>query len=212
MSDCYARVHRMAYGLTGREDVGRSIVKYIMRRGMKMLPSWLDEGEPFRWCQHHTVLVARRASKHVPDVANDTLVKHAQTDNAYYAAFIRALRALPKQHQEAFILHHGEQFDLRGLAVSMDCSTEAAGNHLKQATTSLTQLGGEYFASFTAQLAHAYRALTPQDDLVLSNVTYNVRRYLWPRKLWNLAKFAVSLAVLAIIAMFVWRYWGKLVY
>ena len=95
-------------------------------------------GEPFRWCQHHTVLVARRFSKRQPEVSRDPLVRNAQTDNAYYASFIRAVRTLPMQQREAFILTHGEEWDTRNLATAMDCSTEAAAVHLKEATRTLS--------------------------------------------------------------------------
>src|SRR5436190_708468 len=98
----------------------------------------------------------RRASKHQPEVSSDTLVRRAQTENAYYAGFVRAVRALPIQQKEAFILAHGEQWDTRALAVAMDCSQEAAANHLREATRVLSSLGGNHFAAFTAQLSHAY--------------------------------------------------------
>jgi DNA-directed RNA polymerase specialized sigma24 family protein len=212
MTACYPEVYRIAYGLSGRDDVGRGVAKLVMRQGLKVLPTWMDDGEPMRWCHHHTVLIARRAARHQPEMTTDTLVRHAQTDNAYYASFIRAVRALPVQQKEAFILTHGEELDIRGLAVAMDCSTEAASNHLKAATTSLSALGGDYFAAFTAQLAHTYKSLTPQDDLVLTNVSWNVRRYLWPQKVWRLCKFVITVLAVAGLGYLIWKYWGKLVY
>ena len=212
MSDCYPCVHRMALGLTGRDDVGRGIVRFILRRGLRLLPKWDEDGEPTRWCQHHTVLTTRRAARRPPDVAHDTLVRTAKTDNAYYAAFVRALRALPVQQREAFILHHGERLDTRQLAVAMDCSTEAAQNHLKEATRSLGALGGEYFPTFTAQLAQTYQSLTPDGELVLTNVQWNVRRHLWPRKVWGAVRVLVTLALLAAVVFFVWKVYPKLVY
>ncbi len=196
------RVQRMALGLTGRDDVGKSVVQYVLRRGLRAIDSWLDDGEPERWCQHHTVLIARRAAKHPPDVSHDTLIRHAQTENAYYAAFIRALRTLPGQQREAFILTHGEQMDLRNLAVSMDCSTEAASNHLKQASGTLSKLAGTYFPTFTAQLTQTYRSLTPSDDLILTDVRWNARRHVWPRRIYRWLKIlgiAVALALLGVV-------------
>jgi DNA-directed RNA polymerase specialized sigma24 family protein len=212
LGNCYPQVYRIAYGLSGRDDVGRGVVRFIMRRGLRLLPTWHDDGDPDRWCQHHTVLTTRRAARHQPDVAHDTLVRGAQTDNAYYAAFVRAIRALPPQQREAFILHHGEQFDVRALGIAMDCSQDAAGQHLKEATRSLSTLGGDYFATFTAQLAHTYKALTPSEELVLTNITWDAKKYLWPRRVWRWIKLFLMALIIALIVLFVWKIYPKLVY
>ncbi len=212
MSDCYPQVYRLAYGLSGRDDVGRGIVKFVMKRGLRQLTNWTDESAPMRWCQHHTLLTVRRAARHKPDVAHDTLVRGAQTDNAYYAAFIRALRALPFQQREAFVLTHGEQWDARNLATAMDCSTEAASNHLKEATRALSALGGDFYSTFTAQLAQTYKSLTPSEELILTNVEYNVKRHLWPRKIWRLIELIVMATVVTAIVLFAWKVYPKLVW
>lgn len=212
MSDCYPQVYRLAYGLTGRDDVGRGLVQYVMKHGLRQLPTWRDDDEPMRWCRHHTLLTTRRAAKYQPNVTNDTLVRHAQTENAYYAGFVRAVRALPIQQKEAFILAHGEPWDTRAIAVAMDCSQDAAAVHLREATRVLTSLGGNQFATFTAQLSQTYKSLTPSEELVLTNVQWNTRRYLWPRKVWKWIKLLITLALLAAIVLFVWKIYPKLVY
>ena len=212
MSDCYPQVHRLAYGLSGRDDVGRALVKVVMKRGMKQLTTWSDESTPLRWCQHHTLLTVRRAARYKPEVANDTLVRGAQTDNAYYASFIRAVRTLPMQQREAFILTHGEEWDVRNLATAMDCSTEAASVHLKEATRALSALGGNYYSTFTAQLAQTYKKLTPSEELVLTNVEYNVKRHLWPRKIWRLVQLITLATVIAAIVLFFWKIYPNLEY
>src|SRR3954464_1586987 len=199
LSNCYPQVYRMAYALSGRDDVGRGVVRFIMRRGLRLLPTWNDDGDPDRWCQHHTVLTTRRAAKHEPDVAHDTLVRGAQTDNAYYAAFVRAVRALPIQQRGAFILTHGEQWDLRNLATAMDCSTEAASVHLREGTRALAALGGNFYSTFTAQLAQTYKSLTPSEELVLTNVEYNVKRHLWPQKILRVFKLIFMAAIVTAI-------------
>lgn len=212
MSDCYPQVYRLAYGLSGRDDVGRAIVRFVMKRGIRQLPTWSDEAAPMRWCQHHTLLTVRRAARHPPDVAQDTLVRGAQTDNAYYAAFVRALRSLPMQQREAFILTHGEQWDARNLATAMDCSTEAATNHLKEATRALSALGGNFYSTFTAHMAQTYKSLTPSEELVLTNVQFGVKRFLWPRKIWRLIELILLATIVAAIVLFVWKIYPKLVW
>ena len=87
------------------------------------------------------------------------------------------------QQREAFILHYGERQNSRYLAVAMDCSTEAAANHLKAATDSLRAIAGPEFGPFTAQLAHCYTRLTPSEQLVLPSIKSVVRRYVWPRRI-----------------------------
>lgn len=205
MSDVYPQVYRLAHALSGRDDVGRGVVKFIMRRGIRQLPTWSDEAEPIRWSRHHTLLTTRRAARHQPEIARDPLVRGAQTDNAYYAAFIRALRALPMQQREAFILTHGEQWDSRSLGVAMDCSSDAANIHLREATRSLAALGGNYFAAFTAQLTQTYKNLSPSEELVLTNVEWNVRRHLWPRIVWRWTKIIFVTGMLTGIAVFIWK-------
>jgi DNA-directed RNA polymerase specialized sigma24 family protein len=212
MGDCYPQVYRLAYGLSGRDDVGRGVVRFVMKRGIRQLHTWSDESAPARWCQHHTLLTVRRAARHQPDVAQDTLVRGAQTDNAYYAAFIRALRSLPMQQREAFILTHGEQFELRNLATAMDCSQDAAQIHLKEATRALSALGGNFYSTFTAQMAQTYKSLTPSEELVLTNVQTGVKRYLWPRKIWRLIELIIMATVIAALVLFVWKIYPKLVY
>src|SRR4029434_6349861 len=127
-------------------------------------------GAPSRWFQHHTVLATRRAAKHQPALANDVRVRTRETRNAAYPAFVRSIRMLPLQQREAFILHHGERMNSRYLAVAMDCSTDAASNHLRTATTPLRTIGGEFFDEFVHQMARCYARTTPSDQLIVPRI------------------------------------------
>src|SRR4051794_41165259 len=127
----YPVVWRMASGLTGRGDVGRGVVRFVMQRSLRATSHWAEDGAPTRWFHHHTLLTTRRTLKHSPTVANDTLLD-GETADTGYVAFIRSLRTLPMQQREAFILTYGEKLDLRALAVAMDCSVTAATNHLAE--------------------------------------------------------------------------------
>ena len=128
LSEIYPAVCRMAYGLSGREDVGRGIVRFIATQAVRQLGKWRDAAAAERWFYHHTVLTGRRAVRHRPDAMGDTLLGEAA--DAPYVAFLRALRSLPQQQSEAFILNHGEHLNTRYLAIAMDCSTHAAEMHL----------------------------------------------------------------------------------
>src|SRR3954470_18169144 len=97
----YPSTLRIARGLCGREDVAEGVVRFVMVRAFAVLPKWRDETAAERWFLHHTVLTARRAEGHAPNHRNDLL---AVGGDARYAAFVRALRALPQQQREAVVL------------------------------------------------------------------------------------------------------------
>jgi DNA-directed RNA polymerase specialized sigma24 family protein len=204
----YPVVYRMAHSLTGRADSGDGVVRFVMKRSFRVMPNWDNEGQPARWFYHHTVLASRRTLKHASELATDPLIVNAETGDAYYPAFVRALRVLPMQQREAFLFHHGERWNPRLLAVAMDCSTEAAQNHLREATAALSRLAGDMFPTYTAHLAHAYQKLTPATELVLNDVKLRVRRYAVPRRLATVARVAFTLAALAGIAWLVWSFRG----
>ena len=197
----YPAVHRMAYSLAGREDAGREIVKFVIKRSLHVMPTWTQPGIPERWFHHYTVLTARRAIKRQPDPQADVLVTAAPEYGAGYVAFVRVLRQLPTQQKEAFILSHGEQLDPRHLGVAMDCSVEAAANHLVAATEALRSISGNEIAVFTRTLSNAYARLTPQQDLVLPNVQKFIRRHLWPRRI---RRAIILLLILAILGILIW--------
>src|SRR5438876_128337 len=50
----YPAVCRMALGLSGRVDVGMSVVRFVVKQALHALPAWKDEDAPQRWFLHHT--------------------------------------------------------------------------------------------------------------------------------------------------------------
>jgi DNA-directed RNA polymerase specialized sigma24 family protein len=134
----YPSVHRLAHGLAGSADVGAGIVRYVMHRSIAILPTWREELAPENWFHRFTVITARRTIRHQPDPRTDVLLGDTGVaPDPAYIAFIAALRALPRQQQEAFILYTCEHLGPRTSSIAMDCSTEAAGNHLRAATDAL---------------------------------------------------------------------------
>ena len=136
---------------------------------------------------------------------NDLLIQTNPQRSPQYVAFIRALRALPYQQVEAFILHHGESFNLRYLAVAMDCSTKAAEQHLSAATSALRAIAGDSFDALTLQLRRAYQKLSPADRVQVPQVGKIVRLHVWPRRLWRIIKFLVTIAFVAAAGWFAWK-------
>ena len=202
----YPSTHRIAHAISGRADVGDGVVAYVTKQSFRVVERWEDDEAPQRWFRHHTLLTLRRAAKWKPESATDTLVPGDARPDANYVAFVRAIRGLPQQQAEAFLLTHGEQLDLRNLAVAMDCSTTAAAIHLKEADERLRALAGEGFESLVTKLRAAYERLTPSRDLVLSRVGVGLGRHFWPRLLKRLVKLIVLLLVLAALGWLTWRF------
>src|SRR5438067_940463 len=115
----YPLVFRIAHALAGRRDVAGGVMKFVLNRSLNVLARWVHPADVSRWFAHHIVLTVRRAEKYPPDAHNDVLVINqsaAQKPDPAYVAFVRALRALPYQQREAFLLYHGEAFDIRAMA------------------------------------------------------------------------------------------------
>lgn len=205
VADVYPAVHRMAHGLAGRTDAARAILRFVVRRGLRALPTWRDEGAPQRWFMHHTILAARRACRKKPAPMEDLLVRESSSAHAGYVAFVRALRALAVQQREAILLHHAEHLPLRQVSIAMDCSTEAAGAHLSAGVSALRHTAGEDFDRFITQLASTYATFTPRGDLVLPSIRKRVSRFVWPRKIWRILRPLLTIALLAAIGWAAWK-------
>lgn len=204
----YPIVFRMATGLTGQEAAGQRVTRTIMRRAIDRMPHWANEGDSQRWFHHHTVLTARRAGGTLSGPMEDVLVTAEPSPSPQYVAFIRAIRSLPFQQREAIILHDGEQLQARALAVAMDCSTEAASNHLAVGRRDLLPAAGGDLNRLLAVMREAYHRLTPQEGVALPLVKRVVRRVVWPRRIWRLVRVAIVLATLCLAAWLAWTYWG----
>jgi DNA-directed RNA polymerase specialized sigma24 family protein len=208
LASSYPTVCRMAYGLSGREDVGQNVVRFVMARGVRQAATWKNEGDPERWFDHHTVLMWRRAARFAPHPLKDVLASEDDQHSAHtplsYIAFIRAMRHLPPQQREAFILHAGEGYDERRMGIAMDCSRGAAANHLAAARRALMAVSGDAFDAHLRMMHDAYTALTPREDLVLPAIRQYLDRHLWPRRLRRAAKIIAVLAVLAALTYAIW--------
>jgi DNA-directed RNA polymerase specialized sigma24 family protein len=204
----YPAVYRLSCGLAGREDVGRGIARFVIARSIRLMPKWDPEDDPRNWFYHFTILTARRAIGHQPAPAKDLLVTRAEgvaQTSAEYLAFVAALRALPRQQLEAFLLHHGEKLNTRYTAVAMDCSTEAATAHLTAAVATLRSVVAEgRLDPLTQRLAAAYLRLTPDEQFIPPSITRAMLRYFWPQKIWRMIRFLIQLILLGAM---IWGGW-----
>lgn len=202
----YPVVWRMSVGLTGREDVGRGVTRHLMQRSLKALAGWKDEAAPTRWFHHHTLLTVRRTYRHAPDALGDTLLPPSSNDPRY-AAFIKALRSLPMQQREAFILSHGEKLDIRAIAVAMDCSVLAAGNHLSEAGGRLRQLDAPNLDVHALRLSKVYRSLSPNEELALKEIRKRVTRFYVPARIKRVVKAILAAMLFGVSCWGTYRVW-----
>ena len=196
-------VTRLALGLCGDTARAHRVVERVMTQALRALPKWRDETAADRWFYHHTVLESRAGPEQ--PIGADSLLPPGQVQLTEYVAFVKALRGLPRQQQEAIVLNHGEHLNPRYLAVAMDCSAEAAANHLRVATLQLQAMTGERSAAMLEEMARVYHTLAPASESVRPQVRQRVRRYLFPRRL----RRWITWIIVAAAGFAVWhfRYW-----
>jgi DNA-directed RNA polymerase specialized sigma24 family protein len=205
LQDNAASVYRIAYALAGRWDVGRGVARFVLHRSVRMMPKWKPEDDPANWYHRFAIMVSRRGAKHtIASPAKDVLVEQAMQPDTRYIAFVSALRQLETQQREAFLLHHCERLNARYSALAMDCSTEAADNHLKAADQALRLVAGAEFDALAKKLCDAYAHLTPDPNDLLPTVNSMVFRRVRLRK-W--LRRIVLLIALAIFAALCWGGW-----
>ena len=205
LAESYPAVVRMARALTGDAAEAERVVDFVLTRGAKFLPSWRRGSTPQNWFYHHTLLAARdRTPASAPQA--DLLVGEAQGAGPDYLAFVRAVRGLPQQQCEAFILHRGERLSAKMLGVTMDCSSTAAENHLNAANATLAAIAGSSLGPCQSALSRAYAALGPPPESVGPAVTPHARTYTRPLRLRRLARRVIFTVVLIALAGAAW-YW-----
>ncbi len=206
LESVYPSIHRIAYALTGTAKEARLVLVSVVRNSITVMPKWRTGALPDNWFYHHTLLASRSVARPAPDPQADPLVQAAAIDDPGYVAFIRALRKLPAQQAEAFILNHGERLNARLLGVAMDCSMDAAANHLRAADSALQEVSGGSLATYTATLARAYTSLTPPPDSIHPVVQMQVKGVLYPRRLKRALRLLAWLVLLCGIGFALWHW------
>ena len=205
----YPLVWRVCVNLIGGEDRARPVVRQVMTQSLAAAPGWDHDDAPPRWFRHRALLAAREAAPAKPP-RDDVLVNRGPDDPAF-AAFVHALRKLDSQPREAFLLTHGEGFDVRQLATAMDCSTEAAAVHLRNATATLQAFAAADFADFVGDTTAAYRASEPDAAMVLPAARRAVGGG-WFGKIAGVAGWVLLLLVVAAFGYFAAWLWPRLVF
>jgi DNA-directed RNA polymerase specialized sigma24 family protein len=203
-ASCYTAIWRMALALSGRERIAQRVVRLTLDRGLRQLRTWTDITQAEAWFYHHTLLATRQLAPRPPSIEDDLLLARDGERAPEYAAFVRAIRALPIQQAEAFLLHYGQNLNTRYLGIAMDCSTAAAANHLNAARAALRALSDESFEARVARLRAVVQSLGPDEELALPRVRSHLRRFLWPRRIARVIGWLIGLAILAGIGALAW--------
>ena len=211
VTECFPAVHRVAHALTGDPAVAGKVVRFVLRRSVDVMPRWRSGLIPENWFFHNTLITLRRLNAPAPPPNQDLLITVGPTGLPAYGGFIRALRALPVQQAEAFVLHHGEHLNERLLGVAMDLSTGAAGSHLAAATASLQSLAGDDYPALVAALEKAYAALTPPETIVRTTARTEMRSILWGKLIRRVVRRLITLAILAAIGFAAWHFRDQLI-
>lgn len=196
-----ARVCRIAVALCGDPTVGMTVFKKVLTTSGVMIGRWTDESEAERWFLRYTVLCSR---DYMPlGAEHDALFAAAGLPQ--WRALVVALRHLPGQQAEAFLLTYGERLELRQLATTMDCSSSAAKNHLKAATDSLQQISGGAFRDFAAALPGLLGQLAPPAATVEVETARLVRRRRRKQLLQRLVLIPALIATLGGVGWVIWK-------
>ena len=201
-STFYPAVYRTACGLSARDDLGAAAARDVLRRSVRQMPGWAEPDEPARWYRRHTVLAVRDRMAKSIGTRRDVLARDG--DPPALAAYLAALRKLPHQQREAMLLTYCERLGPRSLATAMDCSKEAAANHLRAAESALRPLAGRDEQKHLDVLSRRYADLTPPDEQAALNVRRQVRRTLLPRRLLRAVQWLILLTLLAAAAYGAW--------
>ncbi|HZL34929.1 MAG TPA: hypothetical protein VFC78_06450 [Tepidisphaeraceae bacterium] len=211
LADSYPAVCRLSRALAGREGAARQIMAGVMKRSVRVLPTWRSGSSPENWFYHHTILAARRSAGSPPTPREDLLSIAAGADApGDYVAFVLAIRKLVPQQREAFILHYGERLNERLLGVAMDCSAGAASAHLNAAKEAIGAVAGQRGTALTALFARAYARLSPTQEAVIPLVRRPIRAALWRRRLRRLVRRVIVLAILTALAYAGWHWRAQL--
>ncbi len=203
----YPPLHRMACGLTGSARVGERVASLVLGQCGRAMDKWRDWPAGQRWFRHDVILIVRQSGGAFPPPHEDVLAGDPPGDTSYLA-FVKALRSLPGQQREAFVLGRGEGWSLRDVAVAMDCSTTAASVHLEAAEKELIAVAGNEFATHLTRLKRCYAQLAPGEKELGAIVERYARRISAPARLGRGIRWVVVLAVLAAVAWAVWRWLG----
>ncbi len=203
-------VHRLATALSGRAKTGAAITRQVLLKSLGFVETWDDVAKVDRWFYHQTIISARPYAERPPTTKADVLLPAGASADPPSLAFVKALRDLPHQQREAYLLTVGEQLSPRSMATAMDFSLEASGNHLGNAKRTLKSIAGDHHIALELAVATTYAMLTPAGDETLPLVRSAINRHVWPKRLKVLGALVLLIAVLGGLAWGIWTIYPML--
>lgn len=192
---------RVATTLLGTHAQGHRAVRELAKRAATQLPGWRSADEAARWFMHHTILLTRQLRKPFDPQYDVLLHDVGGPDVTEYRAMVTALRKLPEQQQEAFLLTHAQKWNTRLCAVAMDCSNVAVETHLVGATRELQPLLGKHFEVLMGFLRQVHEAVPVETTAIATGVARRTRA----RRSAKLLTTIFGWAFIALIVLFaVW--------
>ncbi len=206
--DHYTRSRRIAIVLTGNQKIAKDVTEKLLKQSTRIADRWQDDADVARWFARHTIILSRDLVQGHFDPASDPLI--TTTADPTFQIILRTLRFLPQQHREAYFLAHGENFDLHQLASAMDCSTQAAANHLVAATTALAPVSAGRLNDFNSALPGFLVKLNPSEQTLSIEIDRLIRKQ--PRSKLRIIALSLAIAIVAAaLAYLVLRFYKMLV-
>jgi DNA-directed RNA polymerase specialized sigma24 family protein len=205
LGSAHYRIYRIAVVLCGEPSRADEVVDTVLRQSVGISTKWRTQDDASRWFVHYTVLLSRQWASH----AGADALRRVTSDPAD-TAIIHAIGQLPMQQREAFLLHHGEQMDLRQVATAMDCSTAAAANHLAAAAKSLQESVPTVLADFTPRLPGLLQQLLPPPHLLDAKLQQTLARHRRIRRLKLIGIWVYRAALLLTIGWLLWWIWQRI--
>ncbi len=202
LSSHYPQIYRIAAAVSGSQESAQKISHQVLARSLAAVCRLESPADADRWFPRDTILVTRAAH---PSPLESFVA------DPLFATLLAALHELPIQQREAFFLHHGEGFALWQMGTAMDCSTEAASNHLVSATRRLRPLAEDRLLEFTSALPAILASLTPPPQTISLAVGKPVNRFVWPRRIVRTGAWVAIFLALAVAAYAGWRLWQMLI-
>lgn len=202
--------HRMAITLSGSFDIARTATIKLAQQAQRKLPDWADADDAARWFMHHTILLMRQHAVPLP-WQNDALLHDVGGPHLLqYQQMIQALRKLPLQQQEAFLLTIAQRWNARYVAVAMDCSTTAVTTHLEEAHRQLRPMLGKSYDALCQALCQVHRTLPIQLPVNAADLAVRIRTRRSFAGLAQVAGWIIILTGLLVIAYFAWTIYPRI--
>lgn len=144
---------RTIAAVSGSTPAADRIVRWLLVHAPRS-----DSATIERWFRHHAVLRRRELKR---PKRNDPDVLEPAGASVALRAFVAAIRNLPEQQREAWLLRVCAKLDPRDTGKAMDCSQTAALTHYEAALAVLKPMAGDDYEAFCTGIRTKFESLKP---------------------------------------------------